>query len=325
MSFGSRISLILTLTLVWTLALPTMVQAQSSYPSKPVRLIVPFPPGQATDIVARLLAEDLGRLWGKQVIVDNRAGGASVPGMIAGRDAAADGYTLTFATSSTIAVNPALYLKLPYSPKEFALVHAVFAQPWLIVAHPASGYDSLDKVVQSAKKEPGRVQWGYGATALQLAAELFKFRAGVDITGVPYKGSGPAVTDLLGGQIMLLVDTMASSLPHLKAGKIVPLAVLSAQRVPQLPAVPTVAELGYPGYEGTGWGGLVAPKATPPELVEKIGADVQRVLGDPQLQQRIIERGAVPDLRGPKEWSAFVDAEVTKWADIVRRANVTVQ
>ncbi len=325
MFFASRLSIVLALTLVSAFTSPAAVQAQTWYPTKPVRLIVPFPPGQATDIVARLLAEELGRLWAKQVIVDNRAGGASVPGMIAGRDAPADGYTLTFAASSTLAVNPALYAKLPYSPKEFALVHAVFAQPWVIVAHPASGYDTLDKVVQAAKKEPGRVQWGYGATALQLAAELFKFRAGIDITGVPYKGSGPAVTDLLGGQIMLLVDTMASSLPHIKAGKIVPLAVLSAQRVPQLPAVPTVAELGYPGFEGTGWGGLVVPKATPVEVIEKISADVHRVLGDPQLQQRIAERGAVPDLRGPREWSEFVDAEVTKWADIVRRAKVTVQ
>lgn len=325
MSLGSRVLLILASILLTTVAVPSAAHAQASYPARPVRLIVPFPPGQATDIVARLLAEDLGKLWGKQVIVDNRAGGASVPGMLAGRDAPADGYTLTFAVSSTLAVNPALYAKLPYSPKDFALVHAVFSQPWLIVAHPGSGYDTLDKVVQGAKKEPGRLQWGYGATALQLVAELFKFRAGVDIMGVPYKGSGPAVIDLLGGQIMLLVDTMASSLPHVKAGKIVPLAVLSAQRVPQLPAVPTVAELGYPGAEGMGWGGLVVPKATPAELIEKIGADVQRVLSDSKLQQRIIERGAVPDLRGPKEWGAFVDAEVVKWADVVRRANVTVQ
>lgn len=300
--------------------------ADTTYPTKPVRMIVAFPPGQATDIVARMLGEELSKVWKRQVVIDNRAGGANIPGTLAGRDAPPDGYTLTFATSSSMAVNPSLYSNLPYDPKrDFAMVNGVFFSPWIIVAHPATPYSTLKEMVDVAKKNPGALTWGYGATALQLAAELFKFRVGVDIVGVPYKGSGPAITDLLGGQIPMLIDTMAATLPHIKAGKIKGLASLSAHRAPLLPELPTVIELGYPGVEGSGWGGLVVPKATPREIVEKIGADVRLILKDPGMQQRILERGAVVDARGPKEWTQFVNAEITKWAEIARRANVKAE
>lgn len=321
MSFRKIISRLLALTLASALgSFGAIAQAQTPFPTKPVRLIVPFPPGQATDLVARLLADELTKIWGQQVVVDNRGGGAGIPGMMAGRDALADGHTLTFATSSTIAVNPSLYSKLPYDlRKDFALVNSVFVQPWVIVAHPSTTYTTLKEMVDAAKKAPGKLSWGYGATALQLAGELFAYRAGVDIVGVVYKGSGPATTDLLGGHITLLVDTLASALPHVKAGRIKALAVLSEQRAPQLPNVPTVAELGYPGFHGSGWGGLLVPKATPNEIVDRIGADVRQVLNDRLIQQRLIERGAVPDSRGPQEWTEFVNAEIAKWAELVRR------
>ena len=300
--------------------------AETVFPTKPVRMIVAFPPGQATDIVARMLAEELTKVRKRQVVIDNRAGGANIPGTVAGRDAPADGYTITFATSSSLAVNPSLYATLPYDPKkDFAMVNAVFFSPWVIVAHPGTPYHTLKEMIDTAKKNPGALTWGYGATALQLAAELFRFRVGVDIVGVPYKGSGPAITDLLGGQIPMLVDTMAATLPHIKAGKIKGLASLSAHRVLLLPDLPTVIELGYPGVEGSGWGGLVVPKATPGEIVEKIGADVRQILKDPGMQQRILDRGAVVDARGPKEWTGFVNAEIAKWADIARRANVKAE
>lgn len=301
------------------------VQAQGNFPTKPVRLVVPFPPGQATDIVARLLADALTRQWGQQVVVDNRGGGGSIPGMMAGRDAAPDGYTITFGTSGSIGVNPSLYSKLPYDPpKDFAMVNGVFIVPLMIVAHPSAPYNSLKEMVDAAKKAPGKLNWGYAGTGTSqhLTGELFKVRAGVDIAGVTYKGSGPAITDLLGGQIPLLVDSLASALPHIKSGKIKALAMTSAQRVPQLPDVPTVAESGYPGFDGVGWGGLIVPKATRTDLVEKIGADVRHALSDPTMQQRIIDRGAIPDPRGPKEWTAFVNAEIVKWAEVVRRANL---
>ncbi len=321
----SRLAL-LALTLAIALApLGSLAQAQSGFPTKPVRMIVPFPPGQATDIVARMLGEELTRIWGRQVVIDNRAGGATVPGMVAGRNAPADGHTMTLATSSSLAVNPSLYAKLPYEPGDFAMVNGVFIQPWLIVANSTAPFNTLKDMVAAAKKEPGKLSWGHGAPALQLAGEYFKHRAAIDIVAVPYKGSGPAITDLFGGQIPLLVDTMASALPHVRSGRIRALAVMSAKRVPQLPDVPTVDELGYPGFEGSGWGGLVVPKATLTEIVEKIGSDVRRVLNDPAIQRRLIEIGSVPDSRGPKEWTRFVNAEIVKWAEIAHRANIKAE
>ncbi len=301
------------------------VHAQVGYPTKPVRLVVPFPPGQATDIVARLLAQSLTKIWGYQVIVDNRGGGGSIPGMMAGRDAPPDGYTITFGTSGSIGVNPSLYSKLPYDPpKDFAMVNGVFIVPLMIVAHPSFPHNTLKEMIDAAKKEPGKLTWGYAGTGTSqhLTGELFKVRAGVDILGITYKGSGPALVDLLGGQIPLLVDSLASALPQIRAGKIKALAMTTAQRVPQLPDVPTVAELGYPGFDGAGWGGLVVPKATPPHLVERIGNDVRRVLNEPATRDRIVEIGAIPDPRGPKEWTQFVNAEIVKWGEIVRRANL---
>lgn len=322
-----KLDRILALALGALLTLFSLV-AQAQYPNKPVRIIVPFPPGQATDIVARLLAEELSKTWKHNVVVENRGGGGSIPGMIAGRDAPADGYTMTFGTSGSIGVNPSLYANLPYDPpKDFAMVNGVFLVPLMIVAHPSAPFNSLKELVDAAKKEPGKLNWGYAGTGTSqhLTGEYFKHRAGVDIVAVLYKGSGPAITDLLGAQIPLLVDSLASAMPHIKSGKIKPLAMTSAQRVPQLPEVPTVAELGYPGFDGVGWGGLVVPKATPAAVIEKISADVRTVLNDPAMRKRIIDRGAVPDPRGPKEWTNFVNAEIVKWAEIVRRANLKAE
>ena len=297
-----------------------------TFPAKPVRMIVAFPPGQATDIVARLLAEELTKVWGKQVVIDNRAGGNNIPGTVAGKTAPADGYTITFGTSSALAVNPSLYSSLPYdTAKDFAMVGGVFISPWVIVAHPSTPYNTLREMVEAAKKNPNSLTWGYGATALQLGAELFKSRAGVEIVGVPYKGSGPATVDLVGGQIPLLVDTMAATLQFIKSGKMKGLASMTAKRAPLLPDLPTVAEQGYPGFEGSGWGGLVVPKATPLSVVQKIGEDVRRIVSDPAMQQRMIDRGAVPDSRGPQEWSTFVHDELVKWSQVAKRANVKLE
>lgn len=320
-------SLRLTLLGICTAALTTpvslMAQGLESYPSRTVRIVVPFPTGQATDIIARLLAERLSDRWGQSVYVDNKGGGASIPGMIAGRDAAADGYTITFASSTTTAVNEALYPKLPYKMKrDFVPLAPVFTQPWLIVAHPSAPYGNLKDLVDAAKKEPGKLTWGFGANALEMAAELFKDRAGVDILGVSYKGSGQTVTDLVGGHIPLGLETMASTLPQIKAGRLKVLASLSDKRSSQLPDVPTVAEQGYPGFLSFGWAGLFAPKDTPPEIVEKISLDVQAILGDPSVQQAIHDRGSEPDLRNRSEWSSFVEAETVKWAAVIKKGKI---
>ena len=300
------------------------VNAQG-FPAKPVRLIVPFPPGQATDIVARMVAERLTAAWGQTVIIDNRAGGGGVPGTMAGRDAPADGYTLLMGTSGTIGVNPGIYAKLPYDPlKELAMVGGMFTVPLMLVAHPSLPYNTVRELVDGAKKAPGTINWAFPGTGTSqhMTGELFKFRTGVDLVGIPYKGSGPAMTDLLGGQVTLMMDSLASALPHVKSGKIKAIAMSSAVRVPQLPEVPTIAESGYPGFDGVGWGGLVMPIATPRDIVEKIGGDVRRILLDPAMQARIVERGAIADPRGPTEFAAFVRAEIAKWGDIAKKAGI---
>ena len=299
-------------------------QAQG-FPTKTVKLIVPFPPGQATDIVARLLAERLGAAWNQSVIVENRAGGGGVPGILAGRDAPADGYTITFGTSGTLGVNPGIYTKLPYDPlKEFAMVGGVFTVPLMLIAHPSFPHSTVKELVEGARAAPGKLNWGIPGTGTSqhMTGELFKFRAAIDLVGIPYKGSGPAMTDLLGGQITLTVDSLAAALPHIKAGKIKAIAMTSAQRVPQLPDVPTIAESGFPGFEGVGWGGLVVPIATPNGIVEKIGGEARKILSDPAVQARIAERGAIADPRGPAEFAAFVKEEIAKWGDIAKKANI---
>ena len=296
--------------------------AQDTFPNKPVRMFVPFPAGQATDIIARLIADSLGKIWNQQVVVENRPG---VPGMMAGRDAAADGYTITFGTSGTLAVNPAVYSKLPYeAARDYAFVSGGALVPMSIVANPALPHNTLKELIDAAKKEPGKFNIGYGGVnnTQHLTGEYFKSRAGVNMVGITYKGSAAAVTDLLGGQIPLLVDSLATTLPHIKSGKIKALAITSLQRMPQLPELPTVAESGYPGFEGVGWAGLVVPKATPQAIVEKIGADVRRVLNDAAMRERLIDRGMVADPRGPKEWGEFVNAEVAKWGAVAKQANV---
>jgi tripartite-type tricarboxylate transporter receptor subunit TctC len=320
MSFRKSVSCLFVLTVASVLSsFAAVAYAQTPFPTKPVRLIVTFPPGQAIDIVARVLTGELTKIWGQQVVVDNRAGGGGIPGMMAGRNAPADGYTMTFGGSSTMSVNPNIYSDLPYRLQDFALVNSVFISPWVIVAHPSSPYTSLKDIVDAAKKEPGKLNVGSGATAFQLAAAAFSDRAGINIVMVPYKGSGPAMIDLLGAHIPLLVDTVASALPHIKEGKIRPIASLSERRTSQLPNLPTVSELGYPGFHGSGWGGIVVPKGTPTEVIEKIGGDLRRVLNDQTVQRRLTENGVETDSRPSKEWTEFVNAEIAKWAEVVRR------
>ena len=322
-----RLPAVLILLAIVHVLFATAVNAQA-YPVRPVKLMVPFPPGQATDIVTRMVAERLTTVWGQAVVVENRAGGGGVPGMLAGRDAPADGYTITLGTSGTIGVNPGIYTKLAYDPvKEFAMVGGMFTVPLMLVAHPTLPYNNLKELVDAAKKAPGTINWAYPGTGTSqhLTGELFRSLAAIDLTGIPYKGSGPAMTDLLGAQVKLMMDSLASALPHIKAGKIKAIAMTTTQRVPQLPDVPTIAELGYPGFEGVGWGGLVVPIATPKDIVEKISGDVRRILLDPAMQTRISERGAIADPRTSAEFTAFARAEVVKWAAIAKQSKIQVE
>lgn len=304
---------------------PLMAQGNVNYPTKTVRLIVPFPAGQATDIIARLLAERLTHKWGQPVFVDNRGGGAGIPGMMAGKDSAPDGYTITFASSTTTAVNEAIFPKLSYNMKrDFVPVAGVFTQPWLILANPTAPYNNLAELIAAAKKDPGKLTWGYGANALEMAAELFKQRAQIDISGVSYKGSGPVMNDLVGGHILLAVDTMASSLPLIQSGKLKAIASLSSERAPQLPNVPTIAEQGFPGFVGVGWAGLFMPKGTPATIVKKVSDDVHAIMKEPEMQKVLVQRGSTPDLRTLPVWSDFVTTETAKWAEVIKQGNIKI-
>ena len=301
--------------------------AHAQYPNKPVKLIVPYPAGQATDIAARIVAEALGREWGQNVVVENIGGGAAIPGVVTAREARPDGYTLLMGTSAAMVVNPAIIQKLPYDPfNDFVLVGPIFRNPLIIVATAKAPYNSLKDLVDAAKKSPGKLNWGYpgAGTTQHLTGELFKYTAGVDIQGVMYKGSAQVVQDLLGDSIELSVDGVPANLPHIKSGKLKALASTGSSRAPQLPDVPTVAELGYPGFSGEGWGGVVVVKGTPPEIVAKVSADLRKVMSDPAIQKRLVENGLMVDNMPRDEWIAFARKTLVQWGEVARRANIKI-
>ena len=302
--------------------------AHAAYPDKPVRMLVPLPAGQATDIAARIVADGLAKKWNVPVFVENRPGGAAIPGMVAGRDAAPDGYTLIVGTSAALVVNPTLFKKLPYSPTEdYTLVTPLFRNPLLIVANAQTPYKTLDDLVQAAKKAPGTINWGVPGmgNTQHLTGELFKTTAGVDLFNIIFQGSAQMVTNLLGSQVTVGIDSIASSLSNIQAGKIRPLALTGASRAPQLPDVPTVAELGYPGFQGEGFGGIIVPRGTPETIVDKIAADVRQVLNDDAVEKKFLEVGMIIYDDDRQAWAAHVKKEAAKWADVARRADIQPQ
>ena len=310
----------------FALALSAVAHAQ--YPNKTVKIIVPFPAGQATDLAARIIAEALGKEWNQSVVVENIGGGAGIPGMVTGRGAPPDGYTLVMGTSAVMVVNPAIIEKLPYDPlNDFTLIGPVFRNPLIIVANDKAPYRTLKDLVEAAKKDPGKLNWGYpgAGTTQHLTGELFKQVAGVDIQGVMYKGSAQAVQDLLGDQIQLSVDGIGPNLPHIKSGKLRALASTGEQRSTQLPDVPTVAEQGYPGFSGEGWGGVVVPKGVPNDIVMKISRDLTKVMNDPALQERLTKAGLAVDNMPRDQWIAFAKQTHTTWGEVARRNNIRVQ
>jgi tripartite-type tricarboxylate transporter receptor subunit TctC len=301
--------------------------AQTKYPSKSVRMIVPFPPGQAADLFGRMLAQRLSSDWGQSVVIENRGGGAGIPAMLAAKNAA-DGHTMVMGTTQTLSVNPSMYPELPYDPlKDFVAVSGVAITPLVIVANPSFKPRTVAELVAAAKRSPGELPIavpGQG-TSQHLTAELFQSRAEINLRTVAYKGSGPAMIDLIGGQIPLMMDSLPSALPHIKSGRIRVIAVTSAQRAPQLPEVPTVAESGYPGFEGLGWAGIVVPAKTPSAIVERISASIRSALESPELKASIIARGAIPHPHTPGDYAAFIRAEIAKWAPVAKQAGVRLE
>ena len=251
--------------------------APAAFPSKPVRLIVPFTPGGSTDILARALGQKLTEAWGQPVVVDNRPGAGGIIGMETAAKAPPDGYTLVMGHVGTLAANPALYKSLPYDPvKDFAPVTLVAMVPNVLAVGPAVPSRTVAELVALAKAKPGKLDYGSGGngSAAHLAGEYFKLKAGVDIQHIPYKGTAPALADLLGGQIALIITGLPPVLPHAKSGKLRILGVASAQRLKQFPDIPTIAESGVPGYEATQWYGILVPAATPKDIVARLNRDI---------------------------------------------------
>ncbi|MES2710111.1 MAG: tripartite tricarboxylate transporter substrate binding protein [Pseudomonadota bacterium] len=304
--------------------LPGAARAQADYPNRPVRIIVPFPPGQAADIVTRLIADELSRRWPQRVVVENRAGGAGVPALEAGARSVADGYTLINGTSGTLGINPGVIQRLPYDPlRDFASITNVAMVPLMIIAHPSFVAQDLDALLAKARAEPGKIDVASAgpATSQHMAAEMFAHQAGIQLNIVHYRGSGPAVTDLIAGNIPVMFDSVASALPHIRGGRARAIAVTMRTRVAQLPDTPAITER-LNGYEAAGWSGLVAPAGTPPDILRKINADVVAILREAPVMARIAELGMITDPQTPAEHTQFLTAEIAKWREVARVANV---
>jgi tripartite-type tricarboxylate transporter receptor subunit TctC len=302
-------------------ALATPAFAQAPWPSKPVRFIVPFPPGQAADIFARLMAEKLTDIWKQQVIVENKSGGSGIPATEYGKAAAPDGYTLMVVSSGTFGVNPSLFPDLPYRPLvDFLPITNIILAPLVIVAHPSFPADTLGELIALARKEPGQLSYASAGpgTAQHLSMELFKLRAKLDIVHVPYKGSGPAMADLLGGHVKLMMDSTTSALGPIRDGRIKALAVTTARRTPPpLDNIPPIADT-LPGFDAAGWSGLAAPARTPLEIVAKVNKDLQSLLKDPEVIRQIEQRAAMPAPGSPIEFAEFIKKEIDTWGEVVR-------
>jgi tripartite-type tricarboxylate transporter receptor subunit TctC len=304
------------------------VGAAHAFPTKPVKIIVAFPPGGGTDIVARLLAPRLTDLWGQAVVVENRAGASGTIGTEVAARSDPDGHTLFMATMGNMTANQHLYAKMAVDPlRAFAPITKVVDVHFVFIANPALPADNVRELIELAKKRPGELHYSSSGPggAPHLAMELFKRQAGINLTHVPYKGSGPGMTDLLGGRVMMTMDSLLQGLPQIKAGKLKALAVLGPKRSSLLPDVPTMAEAGVTGYALTNWFGLLAPAATPKDVLAKLNADVLQVLKLSEIKTRISEMGADVVGNSAEEFGAAMRAESAQWADIIKSASIKAE
>jgi tripartite-type tricarboxylate transporter receptor subunit TctC len=298
-----------------------------SYPSKPVRVVVPYPPGGSTDIVARVIGEQLSQSMGQRFVVDNRPGAGGNIGMQLAAGAEPDGYTVVVGTTAH-AINMTLFKDLPYDTvKDFEPIALLTEIPLILVVNPAVEAQSVADLIALAKERPGtlNVASSGNGQSTHLAAEMFNAMAGIKLTHVPYKGSAPAITDVMAGHVQLMFDTVMSALPHVQAGKLRALAVSSAERAPVAPDVPTIAEAALPGYEAIAWNGLFAPAGTPRAIIDQLNAEVVRALQSEKVKEQLASLGATTRPTMPNEFSTYVRDEVSKWAKVVKESGATVE
>jgi tripartite-type tricarboxylate transporter receptor subunit TctC len=310
-------------------ALPgNTARAEEAYPSKSIRLIVPFPPGGPADALARVVGDKLGARLGKQVIVDNRPGAGGNIGMALGAKAAPDGYTLVLAPAGNLTVNPSLYRSVPYDVgKDFAPVTALAAVPNVLVVNPSLPARNVAEFIAYVKAHPGQLNFaspGAGSGA-HLAGELFKSIVGADMVHVPFSGIAPAVTALLGGQVQVMFAGAPGVLQYVRAGKLRALGVASLKRIAAAPDLPTLSESGLLGFDVTSWYGIVAPAGTPPDIIARLQSDIRNALHEPDVQQELAALGAEPIANTPAEFGAMIKAETAKWGTIVRNAKITIE
>ncbi len=316
---------------LWALALPIALFAigasGQSYPNRAIRLVVPFTPAGTTDILARAAAQKLTEALGQSVVVDNRPGAAGNIGSDIVAKSAPDGYTLLMGTVSTHAINTSLYTNMPYDNiKDFAPVALVAKVPNVLEVNPSLPVNSVADLVSLAKSKPGEINFASSGsgTSIHLSGELFKTMAGVDMIHVPYKGSAPALIDLVAGQVQVMFDNLPSSIALIRAGKLRAIAVTSLKRAPALPDVPTISERGLPGFEATSWFGVLAPAGTPSAIVMRINTEINKWLQSAEARQKLLSQGAEPAGGTPEEFTAFIAAETDKWAKVVKVSGAKV-
>ncbi|CAG9170698.1 hypothetical protein LMG23992_01740 [Cupriavidus laharis] len=321
-----RHALLLSSLACASLLLAPSLAAANDYPNKPIRLVVPYPPGGATDVIGRTLAQRLSGTLGQQVVVDNRAGAAGNIGADLVAKAPPDGYTLLMGALTSHAINAALYKsRVPYDiEKSFAPVAIVGTVPLVFVVNPSVNASTLPQLVSLAKSKPGAITYGSAGNGSpqHLAGEMFKRMAGVDMLHVPYKGSGPAMTDLIGGQVLSMVETVPAAQAYVKGGKIRALAVTSAQRVSALPDVPTATEAGLKDFEVSSMFGIVAPAGTPAPVIDRLSADLKKILAEPEVKEALLKQGAIATWTTPAQTGARIKAELARWNTVIRDAGV---
>lgn len=306
------------------LAFSATALAQANFPDKPVRLIVPFPPGGGTDVLGRILAGKLGEVWGQQVIVENRAGAQGSVGTAAGAKAAPDGYTLTFAHQGALVINPHFYKDTGYDTlKDFAPVVRTTEMAFVAVAHPSVPAANLRELAQYAKQNPGKLSFASSSAGPHIVGELFKQATGTQLLHVPYKGAGPALNDLLGGQVNVMFSNPTSTIPHVRSGKLRGLGVMDSKRNPALPEVPSAGELGIAELSNViEWYGIVVPAATPAPVVQKLSADLLRILGMAEVRERIQKTGQAPSPAGAEEFGRVMRADFERWKRVIGAAGI---